>query len=89
MSHGDTAFHIVNPRSRDRYEVPPGVEARYATISLRAEGAGEDAPVRWLVDGRPTSNRWRLTPGRHTVRAISARGRIDEVTIEVRDAGAP
>ena len=39
-------FRIVSPLEGDRYQVPPGVEARYATIALRAAGAPGDAPVR-------------------------------------------
>jgi penicillin-binding protein 1C len=78
-------FRIVSPLQGDRYQVPPGVEARYATIALRAAGAPGDAPVRWWVDGAPTrSARWQLRPGRHSIRAVAASGRVAEVTVEVR-----
>jgi len=78
-------FRIVSPLQGDRYQVPPGVEARYATIALRAAGAPGDAPVRWWVDGAPTrSARWQLRPGRHSIRAVAASGRVAEVAVEVR-----
>jgi membrane carboxypeptidase/penicillin-binding protein PbpC len=78
-------FRIVSPLEGDRYQVPPGVEARYATIALRAAGAPGDAPVRWWVDGVPThSARWQLRPGRHSIRAVAASGRVAEVAVEVR-----
>jgi membrane carboxypeptidase/penicillin-binding protein PbpC len=78
-------FRIVSPLQGDRYQVPPGVEARYATIALRAAGAPGDAPVRWWVDGAPTrSARWQLRSGRHSIRAVAASGRVAEVVVEVR-----
>jgi hypothetical protein len=90
MAHSDTAeaepakpqFRIVSPMDGDHYVVPSGAEARYATISLRAVGAG-DAGVRWSVDGRAYSDaRWRLSPGAHVIAARSA-GRTAEVRIVV------
>ena len=78
-------FRIVSPPEGDRYQVPPGVEARYATIALPAAGAPGDAPVRWWVDGAPTrSARWQLRPGRHSIRVVAASGRVAEVAVEVR-----
>jgi len=57
------------------------VEARYATISLRAVGG---SGVRWYVDGRAwRSERWPIAHGRHTIRAIDARGRSDQVSVDV------
>jgi glycosyltransferase involved in cell wall biosynthesis len=48
-------------------------------------GAGADS-VQWSVDGRPfAGSRWALSPGRHVVRAVSARGEAAEV---VERAGA-
>src|SRR5262249_48094353 len=44
-----TPFRIVSPQDGDRYRVPPGVDARYATIALRA--VGSPGAVRWSVDG--------------------------------------
>ena len=80
-----TGFRIVSPLQGDRYQVPPGVDPRYATIALRAAGAPGDVPVRWWVDGAPTrSARWQLRPGRHSIRAVAASGRVAEVTVEVR-----
>jgi penicillin-binding protein 1C len=75
-------FRIITPRAGDRYSVPLGVEARYATLSLRA--SGRTGPVRWFVDGREVPGaRWGLVPGTHTVRAQAASGEADEVRIVV------
>ncbi len=76
-----SAFGIVSPRDGDRYRIPPGVPARYATLPLRASGS--DA-VRWYVDGREVvGGRWVLAPGAHVVRAETGRGQQEEVRIEV------
>jgi penicillin-binding protein 1C len=81
----DTSFRIVSPLHGDRYQVPPGVDPRYATIALRAAGAPEDAPVRWWVDGRPTrAERWQLRSGAHAFRAVARSGRVAEAQISVR-----
>jgi penicillin-binding protein 1C len=78
---GDARFRIVAPRDGDRYAVPTGVEARYATLALRAVSAG---PVRWTVDGQEIpSARWRLAEGPHVVRAETPAGDRDEVRIVV------
>ncbi len=85
LAAADTAFHIVSPLDGDRYQVPPGVDARYATIALRAVGAAGDEPVRWFVDGRGTAAaRWQLRPGRHVIRAVGASGRVAQAGIEVQ-----
>lgn len=78
-------FRILSPQNGDRYTIPAGGDPRYATIALRAAGGGGDGSrVRWLVDGREWREaRWRLVPGRHTVRAVDARGNSDVVTIDV------
>jgi penicillin-binding protein 1C len=79
---GGERFRIVAPREGDRYSVPAGVEARYATLTFHAAGAG--APVRWLVDGAEVpGGRWRLARGEHRVRAESAAGAADSVRIVV------
>src|SRR5206468_3270221 len=58
---GGAQFQIVSPRSGDRYEIPPGMDSRYATIAFRAATRPADGPVRWFVDGRPVSQpRWAL-----------------------------
>ena len=76
-------FHILSPQSGDRYALPVGVDPRYATLALRA--AGGSGAVRWFVDGRPVAGeRWPLAPGRHAIRAETARGERDEVRIDVR-----
>ncbi len=77
-------FHIVSPREGDVYRLPPGVEARYATVALRSVGARDGAAVRWTVNGRPhRGHRWELAPGRHRFRAISPAGDSAEVTVRV------
>jgi penicillin-binding protein 1C len=76
-------FEIVSPRAGDRYEIPPGMDARYATVALRAAAAPGDA-VRWFVDGRPvTGSRWVLIPGVHVARAVTASGHSAETRFEV------
>lgn len=77
-------FHITSPASGDRYSVPPGVEASYATIALRSAGAGDPAAIRWSVNGTPVrGTRWTLVPGRFTVLARTRAGEVDSVHIEV------
>ena len=81
----DSGFRIVSPQHGDRYQVPPGMDPRYATIALRAGGAPEDSPVQWWVDGRPTrAARWQLRSGAHAFRAVARSGRVAEATITVR-----
>ncbi|HEY9505584.1 MAG TPA: penicillin-binding transpeptidase domain-containing protein, partial [Gemmatimonadales bacterium] len=77
-------FRIVSPYEGDVYRLPPGVEARYATVALRAAGGPAGALVRWTVDGSPHGgSRWALQPGRHRFRAVSAAGDSAEVTVSV------
>ena len=81
---GGGQFQIVSPRSGDRYEIPPGIDSRYATIAFRAATTPADGPVRWFVDGRPVSQpRWALIPGSHVVRAVATSGASAEVLIAV------
>jgi len=81
---GGAQFQIVSPRSGDRYEIPPGMDARYATIALRASAMPGDGAIRWFIDGRRVlQSRWALRPGTHVVRAITASGASDETRIEV------
>ena len=85
LAAADTAFRIVSPQDGDRYEVPPGVDPRYATVALRAVGAAADEPVSWFVDGRPTTAaRWQLRSGPHEIRAVGASGRVARASIEVQ-----
>jgi membrane carboxypeptidase/penicillin-binding protein PbpC len=86
IPHEDLAmrggFRIASPREGDVYHVPPGVETRYATIRLMAEG---DRAISWVVDGRVVpSERWVPVPGIHTIRAFSALGDTAQVHIEVQ-----
>jgi penicillin-binding protein 1C len=77
-------LRIVSPREGDRFSVPPGVDPRYATVALRATAPPAVGDVRWLVDGRPVAGaRWRLEPGVHIVRAVTADGTSHEVRIVV------
>ncbi len=74
-------FRITSPQDGDRYSVPVGTDPRYATVALRASGGSE---VRWYVDGRAwRSDRWPIAHGHHTIRAVDARGRSDQVTVDV------
>jgi penicillin-binding protein 1C len=83
-AEGPVAFRIISPQDGDRYSLPVGGDLRYATIALRAAG-GDGSRVRWFVDGREwRDERWRLTPGRHVIRAVTVRGASDEVQIEVK-----
>jgi len=83
-SREPTPFRILTPQDGDRYSLPVGVDRRYATLALRAAGSS-GAGVRWFVDGLPfTGERWPLAPGRHAIRAETARGERDEVRIDVR-----
>ncbi|CAN5319980.1 penicillin-binding protein 1C [soil metagenome] len=82
-SRAEVQFRIVSPQDGDRYAIPPGVEARYATLPLRAVGAGADR-VRWIVDGAPREGgRWPLREGTHVIKAVSTRGESVESTIVV------
>ncbi|MEJ2679508.1 MAG: transglycosylase domain-containing protein, partial [Gemmatimonadota bacterium] len=77
---------IVSPRDGDVYEIPPGVDPRFATLSLAAAGPPGES-VRWFVDGRPIAGaRWRIRPGRHTIAALWQSGQADSVHVQV-DAG--
>ncbi len=85
QGRGESSAHltITSPENGDHYRVPPGVEARYATIALRAAGVPSGQPLRWFVDGRPVAGpRWAILPGRHRVRA-QAGSLSDEVEVEV------
>ncbi len=77
-------FRLLSPLTGDVYRVPPGAEARYVTVALRAAGAGTGGAVRWFVDDRPhPAARWELRSGIHRIRAVAAGGEIAEATIRV------
>ncbi|MGD2136030.1 MAG: hypothetical protein PVF27_07720 [Gemmatimonadales bacterium] len=77
-------FHIVAPQEGDEYEIPPGVDARFASLAFRTAGAN-GTRVRWFVDGRALAGaRWQLVRGAHTVRAVTEAGQSDAVRIVVR-----
>src|SRR5262245_40385175 len=76
-------FRILSPLEGDKYSLPPGVEAKYATIPLRANGPGAER-VEWTVDGRGyAGERWPLSPGTHVFAATSTRGETARVRIVV------
>jgi penicillin-binding protein 1C len=76
-------FHISSPQDGDRYQLPAGVDARYATIALRVEGADASA-VRWFIDGQPThARRMPLVAGTHIIRASTSRAASDEVHVTI------
>lgn len=76
-------FRITSPMDGDRYQLPPGVEARYATVALRAGGARDSVAIRWYVDGRAwPGGRLQLAPGTHIITARAGR-EVDEVRIVV------
>lgn len=83
---GARPFRILSPVDGDRYRIPPGVPARFATLPLRTAGGstGGSKRVRWYVDGRPVrGTRWALVPGRHVIRAVARGGHDASVTIDV------
>jgi penicillin-binding protein 1C len=76
-------FRITSPLDGDRYSIPAGVEARYASIALQAGGTGS-GQVHWSIDGKPYSgDRWALVPGSHDIRAVSAQGDSARVRVVV------
>jgi penicillin-binding protein 1C len=78
------AFRILSPQDGDVYRVPAGVDARYATLALRAAGGAAWRGVRWTVDGRPQrSIRWALRHGPHLIRAVDGAGTAVEVRVAV------
>jgi hypothetical protein len=80
---GSRRFRISSPHDGDRYQLPAGVDARYATIALRAEGADASA-VRWFIDGEATNaRRMPLVAGTHVVRATTSTAVSDEVHVTI------
>jgi Penicillin-Binding Protein C-terminus Family len=77
-------FRILSPQEGDVYRVPAGVEARYATLALRAAGGVAGHVARWSVDGRrQRSTRWALEQGTHLIRAVDGAGTVAEVRVAV------
>jgi len=80
---GAAQFRIVSPQDGDRYGIPAGVDARYATIPLRAGGRGA-GHVHWHIDWRAfPGTRWTLVAGDHVVQATSASGETVQARIRV------
>jgi penicillin-binding protein 1C len=84
---GEGRPRIVAPRDGDRFELPPGVDARYATIPLAATpGDG----VSWRIDGRPFAGaRWTPQPGTHVITAEWPAGATHSVTVVVLPVPGP
>jgi penicillin-binding protein 1C len=77
-------FRIVAPLDGDRLSVPPGVDARYASISLQGAGGEGTGTAKWYVDGRSVrGGRWVLQHGPHLILAVTPRGERDSVRIVV------
>ncbi len=85
--HDDAAsktLTIESPRNGDRYELPTGVEASVATISLRATGADSQSRLAWSIDGKPFPGaRWKLQAGEHTIAVRTLNGRTAEAHVVV------
>ena len=76
-------FRISSPQNGDRYRLPAGVDARYATIALRTEGAAS-REVRWFIDGKlTTAQRMPLIAGSHVIRASASDTESDEVRVTI------
>jgi penicillin-binding protein 1C len=76
-------FRILSPLNGDRYTIPPGVDARYASIALKAAGPGAEAAA-WSVDGKSyTAARLSLEPGEHVIDAKLPTGEKATVRIVV------
>jgi penicillin-binding protein 1C len=77
------AVQLESPRDGDRFELPVGDAARYATIPLRAR-APSGSTIRWFIDDRPhEAGRWRLEPGTHVIRAEAGTTRaVARVVVE-------
>jgi len=87
QSAGAARFRITSPLDGDRYAIPAGVEAPYASVALRAGGVGAST-VRWSIDGKPYDrDRWALVAGAHEIRAISSRGDTAQVRVVVDGQG--
>ena len=72
-------FRIVSPLEGDRLSVPPGVDPRYASVSLQGT-----TKATWSVDGkRVRGERWVLVPGRHLIAASTSAGERDSVRVTV------
>jgi penicillin-binding protein 1C len=81
-------FAIANPPDGATYLIDPTLRMEFQTLRLRAHSS---ATVAWSVNGRGVGRatadgdvEWPLQPGRHTIRAVDARGRRSEVTIHVK-----
>jgi penicillin-binding protein 1C len=90
VASGGLARHerprILSPAEGDAFERPHDVDPRYASIRFVASNDG--GVVKWTVNGRPVSGRWRLEAGEHVVAARWPDGARDSVRISVRPTGA-
>ncbi|HSJ14447.1 MAG TPA: penicillin-binding protein 1C [Longimicrobiales bacterium] len=75
---------ILSPVDGDEYQLPPGVDPRYATLALIASGGSGADQVRWYADGRElSSSRWQLQPGSHVITARWPSGAEQSVRVRV------
>ncbi|HEV7763477.1 MAG TPA: penicillin-binding protein 1C [Thermoanaerobaculia bacterium] len=80
-AHRD-AFRIANPPDGATYLIDPTLRMQYQTVRLRADAASR---VEWRVNNRRIAgSEWSLVPGHHTITAVDASGRRDEVRIVVK-----
>ena len=56
-------FRITSPLEGDRYSIPAGVEARYASIALRQAGLVRSRSAGPSTESRTRGDRWALVPG--------------------------
>jgi Penicillin-Binding Protein C-terminus Family len=78
-------LEIESPRHGDRFAVPGGAEAAYATVAHRASGKHAAEKLAWSIDGqRFRASRWRLTRGEHTVSVRAPSGVTAVATVVVQ-----
>jgi penicillin-binding protein 1C len=77
-----SVLRIANPPDGATYLIDPTLRREFQTLRLRADTASR---VSWRVNDRPVAAaEWPLTPGRHVITAIDARGNRDSVRILVK-----
>jgi penicillin-binding protein 1C len=79
----EAGLRILSPEDADVFRFVPGVDARVATVGLRAGGVPRGVAPRWYVDGRLLARaRLPLVRGKHVVR-LEAGNETREVSVEV------
>ncbi len=89
-THDAPSVVIREPRTTSRYLFDPDTPREFSTVRLSARVTPADAPVVWLVDGRPVAEvgyphefRWAPTPGTHVIRAALARYGVESRPVRV------